>query len=95
MPSQTHNGQVLKCADPVIEMGVEKVIIHPEYNDESRDKQHDIALLRLDKNIRYSKYVKPICLPTIGLSSGLVAGNKLVVAGWGSTDGTLLQIFKS
>lgn len=88
MPSKTPTGQILKCADPVVEVGVEKVIVHPKYNDKSRDKHHDIALLRLITNVTYSKYIKPICLPIAELSSGLITGNKLTVAGWGSTNGT-------
>ncbi|XP_055324479.1 CLIP domain-containing serine protease B8 isoform X2 [Sitodiplosis mosellana] len=86
MPSRTATGQVLKCADPVVEVGVEKIIVHPQYNDTSRDKHHDLALLRLDTNVSYSKYIKPICLPIVGLSSGLITGNKLTVSGWGSTN---------
>lgn len=88
MPSKTSTGQILKCADPVVEVGVEKIIVHPQYNDKSRDKHHDIALIRLNTNVSYSKYIKPICLPIVGLSSGLITGNKLTVAGWGSTNGT-------
>lgn len=94
MPSRTPTGQILKCADPVVEVGVEKIIVHPEYNDKSRDKHHDIALLRLDTNITYSKYIKPICLPIAGLSSGLITGNKLTVAGWGSTNGMYVKPFR-
>lgn len=87
MPSRIPSGQILKCADPVVEMGVEKIIVHPDYNDKSRDKMHDIALLRLNTNVTYSKYIKPICLPVAGLNSGLITGNKLTVAGWGATNG--------
>lgn len=88
MPSKTPTGQILKCADPIVEVGVEKIIIHPRYNDKSRDKRHDIALLRLDTYVKYSKYIRPICLPIAGFGSGLITGNKLTVAGWGSTNGT-------
>lgn len=87
MPSRTATGLVLKCADPVVDAPVEKIIVHPQYNDTSRDKHHDIALIRLNTNVSYSKYIKPICLPIVGLSSGLITGNKLTVSGWGSTNG--------
>lgn len=91
MPSKTPTAQILKCADPIVEVGVEKIIVHPQYNDKSRDKQHDIALLRLDTNVKYSKYIRPICLPIAGFTSGLITGNKLTVAGWGSTNGTAVS----
>lgn len=87
MPSKTATGLIQKCADPVVELGVEKIIIHPQYNDTLRDKHHDVALLRLNKIVSYSKYIKPICLPIVGLNSGLITGNKLTVSGWGSTNG--------
>lgn len=90
MPSKTSSGYLyLKCADPVVDAGIEKIIVHPQYNNASRDKHHDIALIRLNQNVKYSKFIKPICLPVDGLSSGLITGNKLHVAGWGQTNGTL------
>lgn len=85
-------GQILKCADPVVELGVERIIVHPLYNDASSSKYHDIALLRLSADVAYSKYIKPICLPVDGLSSGLIVGNKLTVSGWGRTNGTVIYV---
>lgn len=80
------NGKKLICADPVVDMNVEKIIVHKNYSDLARNKQHDIALIRLAANVKESNYIKPICLPHKGFKSGLRAGNKLTVAGWGRTD---------
>lgn len=93
MPSRTETGHILKCADPVVDVGVEKIIVHPQYDDTSRDKHHDIAIVRLETNVSYSNYIKPICLPIVGFSSGLITGNKLTVAGWGSTNSMCYVFF--
>lgn len=87
--SATGHGQMLKnkCADPIMEVGVEKIIVHHLYNDNSKHKHHDIALLRLNADVKYSHYIKPICLPVDELKSGLIVGNKLTVSGWGRTNG--------
>ncbi|KAK4887603.1 hypothetical protein RN001_003874 [Aquatica leii] len=50
-----------ECAD-VQEYEVEKVIEHPFYN--RFQLLHDIALLRLNKKVKFTDYVRPICLPT-------------------------------
>ncbi|KAL7023539.1 hypothetical protein ACKWTF_012664 [Chironomus riparius] len=38
-------------------------IIHPEFVAENRENNADIAILKLKKPIKFSKYVHPICLP--------------------------------
>lgn len=93
MPSNTENGQILKCADQVVELGVEKIIVHQQYNDKSKNKHHDIALLRLNADVTYSKYIKPICLPVEDLNSGLIVGSKLTVSGWGRTNGIAIFVY--
>ena len=42
---------------------------------------HDIALLKLSKPIKYSSFVRPICLPKQGLEERV--GAKCYVSGWG------------
>lgn len=74
------------CADPVVEVGFDKIIVHTNYSEQSSHRYHDIALVRLDRNVNSTKYIRPICLPVDGQSSGIRAGNRLTVAGWGQTD---------
>lgn len=47
---------------------------------------NDIALIRLERKVPFSSFIKPICLPRNAEDSGLVPGNQLTVAGWGQTD---------
>jgi len=49
------------CSNPVEDFGIEEKIIHPGY---SRNGPNDIALIRLDRTVEFSTYIRPICLPT-------------------------------
>ncbi|XP_071578101.1 CLIP domain-containing serine protease HP8-like [Temnothorax nylanderi] len=69
------------CADDPVTVGVEEQIAHEEYRPLSRDQRYDIALLRLSRDVTFTTFIKPICLPS---SSSL--GGKLYVAGWGKTE---------
>ncbi|XP_018568841.1 serine protease easter-like [Anoplophora glabripennis] len=70
------------CADPPEIYGVESIIPHKMYT--SSATQHDIALLRLDKEVTFTDYIKPICLPT--KSSTLKGNETFIIAGWGRTS---------
>lgn len=47
---------------------------------------NDIALFKLERDVVYSDYVQPICLPTPSQRSLTFAGQSAVVAGWGRTS---------
>ncbi|XP_076657394.1 serine protease ea-like [Halictus rubicundus] len=68
------------CADEHISVTVEETIVHENYQPTSRNQTYDIALIRLSRDVPFTNYVKPICLP-----SNESIGQKLVVAGWGKT----------
>lgn len=46
---------------------------------------NDIAILKLDKPARKSKYIIPLCLPPQQLRNEKFAGKKTTVVGWGTT----------
>ncbi|XP_055904457.1 serine protease 7-like [Eupeodes corollae] len=74
------------CADPIVTMGIEESIPHPEYDDSSSNRQNDIGLIRLDRVVTYSDFIKPVCLPSaLGLQPSIRTGTNLIVAGWGRT----------
>ncbi|KAF2903038.1 hypothetical protein ILUMI_03135 [Ignelater luminosus] len=73
------------CSDDPIDVGIEKKIPHKDYDDETH--VHDIALLRLKKEVNYTNYVTPICLPlTSELKNQKYEGTTLTTAGWGVTE---------
>lgn len=59
------------------------MIVHPRYLPNEHD-QSDLALIKLSKDVTFSKEVMPICLP----GSDLFPDTKgfVYVAGWGSTS---------
>lgn len=69
------------CNDPVQDLIVEEVIVHPKY--QSRDISNDIGLLRVTP-IRFNeKNIKPICLPR--RKNLELKGDYAEVTGWGVT----------
>uniref|UniRef100_A0A1I8PAU9 Peptidase S1 domain-containing protein n=1 Tax=Stomoxys calcitrans TaxID=35570 RepID=A0A1I8PAU9_STOCA len=74
------------CIDPPQYLGIEKVIAHENYRKVmgKRGSVNDIALLRVDRDIEYSKSVAPVCLPSVVPTlKPLEPGMKLTAAGWG------------
>jgi hypothetical protein len=65
-------------ADPE-DYGIQRIIIHPNYYKTL--KYNDIALLRLDRDVRFNQYIRPACLP----SDNVIRGRP-VATGWGRTD---------
>ncbi|XP_068973443.1 venom protease-like [Bombus flavifrons] len=66
-----------------IEMGFESKLIHSDYKH-GRSYHHDIAILRLEKDVSFSEYIRPICLPLEeSLRNNNFVGYNPFVAGWG------------
>jgi len=60
---------------------VAEIIIHPLYKSLSLD--NDLALIKLESPIEFTKYILPICLPTKNLE---ITGQTGFVTGWGHTS---------
>ncbi|XP_076480562.1 CLIP domain-containing serine protease HP8-like [Bombus vancouverensis nearcticus] len=69
------------CADETVSVEIEEQIAHENYRPRSRDQKYDIALLRLSRDVTFTNYIKPICLPP-----NASLGQRLSVAGWGKTE---------
>ncbi|KAG7204080.1 hypothetical protein KM043_001931 [Ampulex compressa] len=80
-PDCVQDDEDLICADSAVWVGVEEQIAHEEYRPNSREQRYDIALLRLSRDVQFTNYIKPICLPSTDS-----LGQKLYVAGWGRTE---------
>ncbi|XP_024407051.2 granzyme B-like [Desmodus rotundus] len=72
-----HNIQKQEKTQQVIQ--VKRTIPHPDYN--AKNFSNDIMLLQLEKNIKPTKTVKPLCLPRG--EGRLWPGQNCTVAGWG------------
>lgn len=60
-------------------VGVKQYYKNPNYNSLNYD--NDIALIRLEQKITFSKFIKPICLPTV--TTPPAVGTKCFVTGFG------------
>lgn len=59
--------------------------MHDQYNPYSRNNENDIALLRLNRSVEFTEWIKPLCLPTASVLRDRSYGNEttFVVAGYG------------
>lgn len=71
------------CADPILFVGIENKIPHEGYNERNKNRANDIGLIRLDSEVRFTDYVRPVCLPSSAKSLRTTENEKLVSAGWG------------
>lgn len=73
------------CADPAVDIPVEKVHVHEQYARHHRPQLNDIALLRLAEPVVTSSWVRPICLPERTVAVKPVDDDQiLTLAGWGN-----------
>ncbi|XP_045461310.1 CLIP domain-containing serine protease 2-like [Harmonia axyridis] len=76
-----------ECSDPPVNVPVEERIAHEKYDPMDINQYYDIALLRLIRDVQYTDYVRPICLPTLSEErKRTYNGMTLTVAGWGLTE---------
>lgn len=78
--SDGQGGQI--CTEEPVTVAIEQQIVHEQYRPESRDQLNDIALLRLSRNVAFTDYIRPICLP----SSPSARDRFFHIAGWGKTE---------
>ncbi|XP_067626703.1 serine protease grass-like isoform X3 [Eurosta solidaginis] len=75
------------CLPPAEDYVIEQKIKHPNYNKPRWT--HDVALLKLDREVEFKVHIKPICLPITPLVyeySNLPT--YYTIAGWGHTENT-------
>nr|ASN76826.1 prophenoloxidase activating factor 1 [Octodonta nipae] len=71
------------CNDPPVDVGIESAIPHERYNVNDDNRHNDIGIVRLNRKVSYSNFVRPICLPLPNEASR--PGEGLFVSGWGRT----------
>ncbi|XP_031634374.1 melanization protease 1-like [Contarinia nasturtii] len=74
-----------QTADPVQDIHVEERFMHQNYDRNSHE--NDIALLYLKQSVKDSRWIIPICLPTLeDLVNKNYNGESMAVAGWGEKE---------
>lgn len=75
------------CAPEHVDVGVVQTIPHPMYDPNAKNQANDIALLRLERSIAFTDFVRPICLPVdSNLRAATFDGIVMDVSGWGKTE---------
>lgn len=75
------------CNDPYVDVAIEQIIVHEDYDPNSRSQYHDIALLRLQRDVKFTEFIVPICLPfETSLRSLKYTNKELEVVGFGKTE---------
>uniref|UniRef100_A0A1Q3EXL5 Putative serine protease easter n=1 Tax=Culex tarsalis TaxID=7177 RepID=A0A1Q3EXL5_CULTA len=74
------------CADPQQDIQIEKTIVHEDFNATQKSHWNDIALIRLERNVIFSEYINPICLPIKAEDRQRNnTGQRAVEVGWSRT----------
>lgn len=72
------------CADHVKDFTPAQVLVHKHYG--SPPNRNDIALIKLNQSVEYTKWIVPICLPFGDLMKKNLTDVVAEVAGWGFYD---------
>lgn len=62
--------------------GAKSIIVHPDWNPAETRYDADIALIEMDSPVRYSKFIRPICLWEGQVDLNLIVGQN----GTGKTE---------
>uniref|UniRef100_A0A1Y1NL68 CLIP domain-containing serine protease n=1 Tax=Photinus pyralis TaxID=7054 RepID=A0A1Y1NL68_PHOPY len=75
------------CSDDPVDVPIAEILMHERYNSHDGNRYHDIALLKLARDVDFTDFIKPICLPyTTDLISQSFAGTIGTIVGWGKTE---------
>ncbi|XP_063698018.1 serine protease easter-like [Culicoides brevitarsis] len=80
-------GYMRDCADYHLDIPIEEVVVNNGYSPYDDQQYNDIALIRLAKTVKFTAFVKPICLPMDNeLKEKSLVGDRMEVVGWGKTE---------
>ncbi|XP_072394639.1 phenoloxidase-activating factor 1-like [Diabrotica undecimpunctata] len=72
------------CNNGPVITGISGIAIHERYDPNNASSPNDIAVIRLSDRIKYTEFIRPICLPEPNEGSSI--NEELTVAGWGATE---------
>lgn len=75
-----------ECTDPVVDVPVLETIVHENYSPHSNIQNDDIALIRLAQEVKFTDFIKPICLPPVSSRNKNIKEIHLEVSGFGMSE---------
>lgn len=78
-----YNIAISTCSDPVVDVNIDQQTPHPYFS--SSNGNNDIGILRLEKDVAYTDFIRPICLPAVDVPPPPI-GTSMTVSGWGATE---------
>jgi len=85
VPDCETDGKKKICADPHIDLAVDKTIPHRSFNNVTLE--NDIALVKIKGRISFTDFIQPVCLPFQNdIDYETIVNKKLTVSGWGKIN---------
>ncbi|XP_077283417.1 phenoloxidase-activating enzyme-like [Arctopsyche grandis] len=70
-----------KCNDGPLKISIEKIISHPNFN--FGVMKNDIALVRMERDVEFTDYIRPICLPQMNILENFPeSSTHFIISGW-------------
>nr|XP_029732815.1 serine protease gd-like [Aedes albopictus] len=83
-----YNISDLSAEKGAVHANVQQIVSHEDYDSTSEhlvDQDADIAILRLERSLRFTSFIKPICLWRNQNPLSVDSNQKGLVSGWGHT----------
>eukprot|EP00095_Tigriopus_kingsejongensis_P007951 maker-scaffold756_size101639-snap-gene-0.17 protein:Tk07951 transcript:maker-scaffold756_size101639-snap-gene-0.17-mRNA-1 annotation:"serine proteinase stubble" len=74
---------------PSQQFGVVDIFAHPHYHFTPQADRYDVAILRLDRPVRYQPHISPVCLPL--KNQDIPEHTSGMVAGWGAMNANAVE----
>ncbi|XP_050512830.1 CLIP domain-containing serine protease HP8-like [Diabrotica virgifera virgifera] len=72
------------CNEKAVTVGIERLSFHEKYDANDKTSGNDIAIIKLNQTVKYTNFIRPICLPEPNEESS--RNDRLMIAGWGLTE---------
>lgn len=72
-------------------LNIQKFYVNPAWNANSENYDGDISVIVLTSQIEYTRYIRPVCMPTSSEATESIAGKTGTVAGWGEFQNLYIE----
>nr|XP_029732118.1 phenoloxidase-activating factor 1-like [Aedes albopictus] len=84
-----HSISDTSATNGAVHANVQQIVCHEDYDSDSEhlvDQDADIAVLRLEKSLHFTNFIRPLCLLLDQSPLSVTRNHKGVVSGWGITE---------